>query len=183
MRSKAYDLGTYAFKGGEAVLVGTNVWLYLFPAPMNSQAPFARQYSSGFFRMIRDGAQPVLDPLVLSEYLNRYCCIGWAGQYRSRYREYKSFRRSTDFKDVAQSASVFARKILSFCAVHTTSSSTLDFNQAIDDFESGALDFNDALLTDICKKNEFKLLTNDADFQSGGVEVLTTNPRLLHACA
>ncbi len=57
----------------------------------------------------------------------------------------------------------------------------LDLHQAVADFESASLDFNDAVLADICKKHNFKFLTNDGDFQFGGVEVLTTNPRLLNA--
>jgi len=60
--------------------------------------------------------------------------------------------------------------------------SELDLNQALADFSSGGVDFNDALLVDICKKRNIKLMTNDGDFQDGGIEVLTTNPRLLRAC-
>ncbi len=181
MTSKAYDFTTYAFSAGEKVLVDANVWLYLFPAPMNSQAPFAKQYSNGFGRMIKGGAQPVLDPIILSEYLNRYCRIEWSGQYRIDYSDFKRFRKSPDFKKVAQTAALFARRIVAICMVHATPVDTLDIDQAIDDFETGDVDFNDALLADICKKCGFKLLTNDADFQAGGIEVLTTHPKLLHA--
>jgi predicted nucleic acid-binding protein len=181
MTSKAYNFTTYPFSAGEKVLVDANIWLYLFPAPMNSQAPFAAQYSNGFARMIQGGAQPVLDPIILSEYLNRYCRIEWSGQYKTVYFDFKRFRKSPDFKNVAQTAALFARRIVAMCMVHATPVDTLDMDQAIDDFETGNLDFNDALLSDICKKHAFNLLTNDADFQAGDVEVLTTNPKLLHA--
>ena len=50
------------------------------------------------------------------------------------------------------------------------------------DFSSGNVDFNDAILIDICKKRNLKLMTNDGDFQNGGIKVLTTNPRLLREC-
>jgi predicted nucleic acid-binding protein len=182
MKNKAYDFRAYAFTVGEEIVVDTNIWLYMFPAPKNSLDPFSIQYSNGFYRMKKEGAQPVLDPLILSEYLNRYCRIEWSAQYRPLYPEFKSFRKSPDFKKTASSAAFFARRINRLCQSHKTSANNLDINQAIDDFESGALDFNDALLTDICKKNGFKLLTNDADFLSGGIEVLTTNPELLTAC-
>jgi predicted nucleic acid-binding protein len=49
---------------------------------------------------------------------------------------------------------------------------------ALADLSSGKVDFNDALLVDICKKRNLKLMTNDSDFQEGGIEVLTTNLRL-----
>ena len=37
-------------------------------------------------------------------------------------------------------------------------------------------------LTETCRRNGWKLVTNDADFTTGGIEVLTTNPMLLRAC-
>jgi predicted nucleic acid-binding protein len=58
----------------------------------------------------------------------------------------------------------------------------LNLQQAIADFGSGQLDFNDALLTDICIQQNLKLLTNDSDFQTGGIEIITSNPKLLTAC-
>lgn len=122
-----------------------------------------------------------MDPIILSEYLNRYCRIEWAGQFKSNYPEFKRFRNSSDFKTVAGTAGFFARRILDSCLVHDTPGNELDLQQAVADFESASLDFNDALLADICKKHDFKLLTNDGDFRFGGIEVLTTNPRLLNA--
>ncbi len=41
---------------------------------------------------------------------------------------------------------------------------------------------NDAILIDICKRRSLKLITHDGDFHSGGIEILTTNPKLLKAC-
>ena len=96
--------------------------------------------------------------------------------------KYKEFRNSSDFKTVGKSAASFARKISSLCARHATSSEKLDIEKALSEFETGETDFNDALIADVCKIHGFKLLTNDADFRSGGIEVLTTNPKLLSAC-
>ncbi|ADJ27041.1 type II toxin-antitoxin system VapC family toxin [Nitrosococcus watsonii] len=182
MNNKAYDLASYAFSSGEQILVDTNIWLYLFPAPGNPQQVFAGQYSTAFSRLVIAQAQPVLDPMVLSEYLNRYCRIEWEGNFKSQYRTFKQFRQSVDFGPVVSSAHAFAAKILSFCQIHSVSADELDLNQALTDFKSGQVDFNDAILIDICKKRNLKLMTNDADFQYGGIEVLTTNPRLLKAC-
>ncbi len=182
MNNKAYDLASYSFTSGEQILVDTNIWLYLFPAPGNPTQQFAHQYSSAFSNLVSAKAQPVLDPMVLSEYLNRYCRIEWEGNYKSKYEKYKKFRQSSDFQTVVSSAQAFAKRILHFCNIHSVSADELDLNQALKDFVSGQVDYNDALLVDICKKRNLKLMTNDADFQRGGIEVLTTNPRLLNAC-
>lgn len=183
MNNKAHDLASYCFASGEQILVDTNIWLYLFPAPGNPLHPFAQQYSTAFSRLVSAQAQPVLDPMVLSEYLNRYCRIEWEGNFKSQYRSFKQFRQSVDFHAVASSAQIFAGRILNFCLIHSVSSDELDLNQALMDFVSGQVDFNDALLVDLCKKLNLKLMTNDADFQNGGIEVLTTNPKLLRACS
>lgn len=182
MNNKVYDLASYSFSSGEQILVDTNIWLYLFPAPGNPQQFFAHQYSAAFSRLVSARAQPVLDPMVLSEYLNRYCRIEWEGNFRSQYQAFKQFRQSSDFQEVALSAHIFSSKILSFCQIHSVSADELDLNQALTDFKSGQVDFNDALLIDVCKKRNIKLMTNDTDFKHGGIEVLTTNPRLLKTC-
>lgn len=182
MKNKAFNLSRYTFSSSEKILFDANIWLYLFPPPGNPKHPFAAAYSAHFARMLRDGAQPVLDPLVLSEYLNRYCRIEWEGRYKKMHVGYKAFRESSDFKPVGKSAASFARNISSLCTRHTTSSEELDIENALSRFETGESDFNDALIADVCKINDFKLLTNDADFRTGGIEVLTTNPKLLNAC-
>jgi len=182
MKNKVYDLSYYSFSSDEQVLVDTNVWLYLFPATGNPPQKFAQKYSTAFAKLVSAQAQLVLDPMVLSEYLNRYIRIEWEGNYRSRHPKFKNFRNSPDFSTVVSAAEIFAKKILSFCHIHSMPASELDLNQALADFSAGGVDFNDALLVDICKKRNIKLMTNDGDFQDGGIEVLTTNPRLLRAC-
>lgn len=182
MNNKAHDLSAYSFASGEEILVDTNIWLYLFPAPGNPQSSFASQYSTAFARLVQAKAQPILDPMVLSEYLNRYCRLEWEGNFKTIYPKFKDFRQSPDFPPVVSSAHAFASRIMSFCHVHSVPANELDLNQALAYFVSGQVDFNDALLVDVCKKRNLKLMTNDADFQRGGIEVLTTNPRLLRAC-
>ena len=182
VNNKAHDLASYSFSPREQILVDTNIWLYLFPAPGNPQQSSARRYSTAFSRLVGAQAQPVLDPMVLSEYLNRYCRIEWEGNFKSQYQSFKQFRLSVDFQSVATSAHIFASKILSFCQIHSIPADELDFYQALTDFKSGQVDFNDALLIDVCKKQNMKLMTNDTDFQHGGIEILTMNPRLLKAC-
>lgn len=182
MKNKAYDLSRYTFSASEKILFDANIWLYLFPPPGNPQRPFATIYSTHFARMLRNGVQPVLDLLVLSEYLNRYCRIEWEGRYKKTHFKYKAFRDSSDFNSVGRSAASFARKISSICVRYSTSSEKLDIEKALSGFETGESDFNDALIADVCKIHGFKLLTNDADFHFGGIEILTSNPKLLSAC-
>lgn len=181
MSSKVYDLTSYSFVTGEEILIDTNIWLYLFPAPKNPQPRFTTSYATAFKKLISAKAQPVLDPIVLSEYLNRYCQIEWKGGYISRYSNFKDFRKSSDFRAVVSSAQTFASKILNSCKTHSIPANELGLSNAVKIFMSGKVDFNDALLINICKKRSLKLMTNDSDFQSEDIDILTTNPKLLKA--
>jgi len=182
MNNKAYDLTSYSFSQGERILIDTNIWLYLFPAPGDPKQKFAKEYSSAFSQLVNAQAVPVLDLMVLSEYLNRYCRIEWEGRFKDRFSRFKNFRKSKDFLSVASSAQKFAMKFFGFCQTNLVLSNESDIKLALAGFASGKTDFNDALLVNICKKQNWKLMTNDADFQHGGIEVLTTHPQLLKAC-
>jgi len=85
VKNKAYDLSSYSFSSQEAVLIDANIWMYLFPPPSDSNLKFAKSYSKAFSELIKAGAKPILDPLILSEYLNRYCRIEWYACYDKQY--------------------------------------------------------------------------------------------------
>ncbi|MGI9255703.1 MAG: type II toxin-antitoxin system VapC family toxin [Salinispira sp.] len=183
MKNKVHNLSSYTFSPGERILVDANVWLYCHPAPSDSSYRFAQQYTTAFQKLVTANAQPIIDPVIVSEYVNRYTRTEWKGRYSKQYRKYKDFRKSSDFPPIAQVAQKLAKKILSFCQIHSIPANKLDINQALTDFSSGNVDFNDALFVDICKKDGLKLMTNDGDFTNGGIEVLTTHPKLLRACS
>lgn len=182
MKNKAHNLSTYVFSAGEQVLVDANVWLYMFPAPGNTTHSFAKTYSKGFQNLKQANAVPVLDHLILSEYLNRYCRIEYDANFKHVHPKYKDFRNSSDFVSIAEDAHVFAKKILSFCQTHALQADQIDLIAVLDAFKSAHMDFNDAVIVEVCKKNNLKLMTNDGDFTLGGIELLTTNHKLLAAC-
>ena len=182
MKNRAYNLGGYSFACGETCLLDANVWLYLFPPPSNVQSRFATQYSAGLKSMQSAGAVLILDAMVLSEYLNSYCRIEWKALHQPQYPDFKSFRKSQSFMAVGRSAASFARSMLKLCTCHDHPFGATNIRQVLADFETGASDFNDGLLAETCRHNGWKLVTNDGDFTSGGIEILTTHPRLLAVC-
>lgn len=182
MKNKVHDLAAYAFSSGEALLLDTNVWLYLFPAPSDRPSGFARNYSAAFKKMLAAGAHLAMDALILSEYLNRYCRIEWTALHKAAYPDFKRFRQSADFATVGQGAALYAQNMLKQCAKHDHPFASINVAQVVADFETGVHDFNDGLLVETCRINGWKLVTNDGDFTRGGIDVLTTNPKLIAAC-
>lgn len=108
MRNKANNLSSYSFNNGEQILVDTNIWLYLFPAPGNPTNAYASQYSTAFAYLMHAKAKPILAPITLSEYLNRYSRIEWSANYKNQYPEFEDFRCSSDFPSAVSSAETFA---------------------------------------------------------------------------
>lgn len=182
MKNKARDLSTYAFSKGEALLFDANVWLYLFPAPSDRPPVFARRYSAALKQMLMEETLLTLDALVLSEYLNRYCRIEWSALHKAKHPDFKKFRQSSDFGSIGQGAAVFSRRILQLCSRHDHPFASCNVSQVIADFKSWTQDLNDGLLVETCRHHGWKFVTNDGDFTIGGIEVLTTNPKLLAAC-
>lgn len=49
----------------------------------------------------------------------------------------------------------------------------------MDEYEDGGSDFNDQIIRELCRSKGLKLITDDGDFKSQGIAVLTANQRLL----
>jgi predicted nucleic acid-binding protein len=182
MKNKAYDVTSYNFSKDEPLLLDANVWLYLFPAPSDTRtAPSG--YSTALKQMLTVGAYLALDSIVISEYLTVYCRLEFRGALRKKYdNNLKDFRKSPDFSPVGASASLLAQKILKLCSRRDYPFANINIGQVLIDFESGAQDMNDLLLIESCRLNGWKFVTNDADCTEGGIEILTTNPKLIAAC-
>lgn len=182
MKNKAHDLSTYVFSSGEPLLLDANVWLFLFPAPSGKPSSSVVSYSTAFKNMLRVKVNLALDALILSEYLNRYCRIEWRALHKNKHPDFKRFRQSQDYTSVGNRAAAYARLILKFCNRYDHPFSVSDVEQVLTDFECGDCDFNDGLFIESCRHHGWKFVTDDADITNGGIEVLTSNPKLLSAC-
>lgn len=182
MKNKVLDVSNHVFQADEKVLFDTNIWLKLFSPPGNPTDKRAAVYSRAYQNLVKSGAKSVIDLMVLSEYLNRYCRIVWTGGYSKKYLKYKEFRNSVDFRKVAAKAAQEASNICSRCVWNELPVGQMNIVGAIQDFELGTIDFNDAVLVEICRKQGIKIMTDDGDFQRGGITVLTANHRLMQAC-
>ncbi len=189
MKNKAIDARSHAFAATDQVLLDANVWLYLNgpAAATGSWAVIA--YAAVYAKLLIAKTQLFLDVLVLGEFVNRYARIeysrlnvpdphtGWP-----IYPEFKDFRQSSNFPQVAQAIANEATNIVNICQRvdhHFSQWNALDL---LKDYSTGGFDCNDQLLVESCRKHGLALLTNDGDFTEGGLTVFTANNRLLAAC-
>jgi predicted nuclease of predicted toxin-antitoxin system len=47
------------------------------------------------------------------------------------------------------------------------------------EYAGGEADFNDQVLAELCRADNLKLVTHDADFSGSNLTILTANPKLL----
>jgi predicted nucleic acid-binding protein len=182
MKNKAHDASTYHFQPGEPILIDANVWLYLQPPAAQPATSWAATYSKVFANLLHARAQPVVDALVLSEYLNRYIRLEYDASWKVAYPKFKDFRKSPDGALILQSAVAEIGQILKAASAHDTRLSGIDIPTVLGQVQIGTMDFNDGLLIENCRLNGWKLLTNDGDMRTGGIDVLTKNKSLLQAC-
>ncbi|MCG9130931.1 PIN domain-containing protein [Candidatus Poribacteria bacterium] len=177
MRYKTGDIRHYNFTAQDKLFLDANIWLYLYgpPKPRSYWRPI---YASVFNRMVRAKSRIYIDVLVVSEFINAYARLKWRDT--SFYpNAFKTFRNSPDFKPVAQNIATHVKQIMKHCTRIENDFLTLPMDTLLADYISGDYDFNDQVMTKICKNNGFTLITNDSDFKTQEIPILTANAKLL----
>ncbi len=181
MRNKAFDAGSHSFSNTDAILVDANIWLYLYGPAANPTNSMVRTYSNVFSRILAAGSRLFLDVLVLSEFINRFARLEMR-RLQPDQRNFKAFRRSADFLPVARSIEAQVNQILMVSQPVDHPFAEWNHADLLKDFCAGAVDWNDQLIAENCRKNGLAVLTNDGDFTDGGISVFTANNKLLAAC-
>lgn len=178
------DARNLKFKQDQPVFFDTNVWLAIYPATSNETSKdWAQEYSRLYANLTKYNVPIVVNAMVMSEYINRFCRIeheAYCKAYKSV--EYKDFRNSEDFSRAASDAADSAREILDTPSVRREGiEKDLDIRGIVADFETGHVDFNDSVYIATCLKNGWPIVTNDSDFVScgGELEVWTINDLIL----
>ena len=108
--------------------------------------------------------------------------IEYDAAWKAAYPRFKDFRQSRDGTHVLQSAVAEVTQILKNSLSRDTGLEKVDMPAVLGAVQSGILDFNDGLLIQNCRLNGWKLLTHDGDMTLGGIDLVTTNKKLLSAC-
>lgn len=182
MKNKAYDISSYTFQENQVYLIDANIWLYIQGPPSNSQANLGQSYSAALKKLLGANSKIVINSLIMSEYLNRYCRIVFDALHKVNFTTFKDFRNSSTYLPTGQDAAMHAKTLLQLCDKCNDDFETIDSTKVLADFEIGDLDFNDGLIVESCKKNGWILITHDKDFINGGIDILTMNTKLLAAC-
>lgn len=177
MRYKASEIRHYNFTAQDKLFLDANIWLYLY-GPPKPRSYWRAIYASVFNRMLRAKSPIYIDVLVVSEFINAYARLKWrdASSYPNTF---KTFRSSSDFKPIAKDIVADVKRVLKHCKQIESGFKALNMNDLLNDYAAGNSDFNDQVITEICKSNGFTLITNDGDFKTQDIPILTANSNLL----
>jgi len=174
----ARDVSSHTFSADDRLLVDTNVWLSVY-GPVPYRRKRSDTYSEAIAAMKRAGSTVFIDITVLSEFVNHYARWEFR-QTQNQFPNFKAFRDSGYFEPVAKQIAVAAMGILRTCTRCDSGLPEMDVSTVLSDFSKGTEDFNDQVITGICKSEGLLLITDDGDFNASGVEVLTANGALLN---
>ena len=176
MSRDSISVERYEFQPTDDVFLDANIWLFIYGPP---QDPGKTEiYSAALHRLLEARSRLFVDVLVLSEVINSYARIRWQLDPLRRGR-FKSFRNSSRFAPIAREIAHYVRRIVDHCSRVESGFQSVDIGGLMNEYQVGGSDFNDQVIREVCKSNGFKLLTDDGDFDTQGLTVLTANPRLL----
>lgn len=180
MKNEAYPIEKYTFAAADKLLLDANIWLYIYGPQGDPADHRTRVYSAALANILAVKSHIYLDVLILSEFINRYARLrydilrpaGWP-------KEFKSFRKSGAFKSIAKDVADDTRRLVKQCEQMESGFETVDVGALLAEYEAGDTDFNDQILTELCKTKGLTLVTHDVDFKDRGLTLLTANQRLL----
>lgn len=198
MNHKAIPVKQHNFTSKDKLFLDANIWLYLY-CPQGSRDYWVKTYSNVFDRILDAESLIYIDVLVLSEFINTFArqeyelakeglelakqeCELTEHEYElaeSHLSSFKRFRNSPDFELIAQGIAAAVKHIMQHCSRVESGFTTLEIDDLLADYDTGNFDFNDQVITEICKNNGFTLITNDGDFTTQQIPILTANSTLL----
>ena len=180
MRTMKYNPITvfnHNFTSQDKIFLDANIWLYLY-GPPKLKSRWRPIYNTVFNDILKANSQIYIDALVVSEFINTYARLEWK-LTSPHINQFKDFRNDPSFKPVAVNIAADVKLVLNHCSQVESGFTTLPMNSLLNDYATGDFDFNDQVITEICKSNGFTLITNDGDFKTQKIPVLTANQSLL----
>lgn len=178
--TKITHINDYSPNVGDRLFFDANIWLAIYgPSPAHwTQTPC----SSLFYKLIKNNIDIYTNSLIISEVVNSWARLEFNQQrtvLNFKTNEFKKFRETPEYLNVAEEISINIEKILRWSKRFDSGLESIDMEIINSKYKSGTYDFNDLIFREICKANNFILVTNDRDFCTTDVNILTANSNML----
>jgi predicted nucleic acid-binding protein len=181
--NNAKNIRSYSFQKTDRLFFDTNIWLEINNPFGNETGEKVRVYSNAYREIITQGIKIFIDVVVLSEFINRTTRLSfaqWVDEDPDRKEiQFKKYRTTSEFTSTKKAIESAVQTILMDCKPIETGFSSFDLSALISNFGLGQFDFNDLVIVETCKAYHLVLVTDDGDFQSSSIPILTYNHKLL----
>lgn len=180
MSSKIFRVDQYGYSQADRLLFDANIWLFLYGPQYNPADHRVRVYSAALRRIREVRCEIFIDVLVLSEFVNTYSRFAYNTlTAKTKPKDFKTFRRSSTFRPIAQRIAGDCRRILDQCTRTESGFTAVDTATLLTEYEGTKADLNDLILARLCAERGLTLVTDDADFKGQSLPLLTANSKLL----
>ncbi len=182
MTNRARPIERYGFAAGDELFLDANVWLRVY-GPWAKADRKSRYYSNAVTSIFRAKSKVYIDALVLSEFINTYARTKFSEWKKAKPErkniEFKTFRRTDVFVEVAEEIKDEAKRFLKHCDRCGSNFPRVNIDAILGEYAKGKSDFNDQIIAEICRDKKLTLVTDDGDFGSSSLNILTANQTLL----
>lgn len=182
MNNSIHDARNYKPSNGDNFFFDANIWLSVYGPIGNYNNRQATHYSKLFYKLQNKSCDIYTNDIVISEYINRFSRMEFIQRQEEldlKNNEFKKFRDSEDFKEIAPEIAANLRKIVRLSKICNHNMDDLALFEVADNFESGKHDFNDLIITEICRDKNLILVTDDGDFNNYNLKLVTVNEKML----
>ena len=165
------------------VFFDANVLIYIFwPLGFGNTKYWEECYTSAFGKLIRQKNELLVDFIVISEIVNRAIRLEYdkyliAKNLSKSNLSFKKYRNSADGETALTDIYLMIETdILNRFTVVGKSFTKPDIQSFL---TVDSLDFSDKAILSTCQENACILLTNDVDYKTSAIDILTSNPSIL----
>ena len=167
-KSKRYGIHQIGDLKDRKMFFDTNVLLSIFQKDRRND-PRSDKYRQLFAKILTHRMEIFVSETVLSEFY--YFAIK-SERDSSNFPSVKAFR---DSETGIQARESIFRNIETILQQLNYIPSNLSLTEMTHQFTVDSLDFNDKLIAETCRKNNFVLVTDDADYTDTAIDVLSAN--------
>lgn len=156
----------YKISQSDKVFIDTNILIFLFsPSYVNSKQDQVNKYSAVLTSLVEKKCDLYINSHVVSEFINRCLRIDFDNNFNiNKDKNYKRhYRNSAEYVTTIRMVLKELKKFLKLSHHINDDFESFDISNAYKTTKES--DFNDLLIADTVKKNELKLLSDDADFK------------------
>lgn len=176
MTEQTVDIGQHTFTASDHLLLDTSVWLLIYGPQVPGESRVAL-YSGALKRMLEAKSRLYVDVVILSEFINTNARMKM--RLVAPRLSFKDFRRTAAFQTVANDVVADTKQMMKQCAWVTNDLELPAVDGLLDEYALGKSDFNDQIISILCRQKGMKLVTDDSDFKDLGIPILTANSQLL----